>query len=184
MSFISSSTTCTWGGITPNVPLDLEQGQSAQLPKRQRNSVCELPHDTDLVHCGRHSDVVNWRLPRSPRPTPSTFKTLAENNFPKVKKRRPALSRDDATVITSNRKIQSGLRGHLHSRGALGEELSSDRNTSGSPVIEVISQPADYQIGRGSKGSDYPPPFFNCCFHPSTRAFAPSSSASGIIPFF
>src|SRR5579871_3271422 len=31
---------------------------------------------------------------------------------------------------------------------------------------------------------NYPPPFFNCCFHPSTRAFAPSSSASGIIPFF
>jgi len=30
----------------------------------------------------------------------------------------------------------------------------------------------------------HPPPFFNCCFHPSTRALFPSASASGTIPFF
>jgi len=30
----------------------------------------------------------------------------------------------------------------------------------------------------------YPLPFFNCCFHPSTRALFPSASASGTIPFF
>src|ERR1019366_2930614 len=27
----------------------------------------------------------------------------------------------------------------------------------------------------------YPLPFFNCCFHPSTRALFPSASASGTI---
>jgi tetratricopeptide (TPR) repeat protein len=32
--------------------------------------------------------------------------------------------------------------------------------------------------------SHYPLPFFNCCFHPSTRALFPSASASGTIPFF
>ena len=31
---------------------------------------------------------------------------------------------------------------------------------------------------------NYPLPFFNCCFHPSTRALLPSASASGTIPFF
>src|SRR5579863_4370298 len=36
---------------------------------------------------------------------------------------------------------------------------------------------------RNHVGRSYPP-FFNCCFHPSTRALAPSASASGIMPFF
>ena len=36
----------------------------------------------------------------------------------------------------------------------------------------------------GHHTSLHPLPFFNCCFHPSTRALLPSASASGTIPFF
>jgi hypothetical protein len=40
--------------------------------------------------------------------------------------------------------------------------------------------------GAAAESDRYPlvTAFFNCCFHPNTRALFPSASASGTIPFF
>ena len=78
---------------------------------------------------------------------------------------------------------RSPYRGSSLVYGTLSGEYSPTARLPGFDRPQIFFGTRKDRLRIGGAGYE-PPPFLSCCFQPKTLAFAPSASASGIIPFF
>ncbi len=91
-----------------------------------------------------------------------------------------ALDRNGSQFIRTRRPQRTLIRAAHRSADGRNQDDFSHRVI----LIAERAECAKKIIGSKLTNTNYPLPFFNCCFQPNTRALLPSASASGTIPFF